>query len=98
MKTLPLGGRDISEFILRRLRERSEPVPSEDMKEVVRYIKENYCYCCGNMMKEFTAFDEDRSRFKTYSGVNSRTKQVFNSSFTLSLTSLGLLILDMNSS
>lgn len=27
-------------------------------------------------MKEFTAFDEDRSHFKTYSGVNSHTKQV----------------------
>ena len=29
VKTLPLGGHDISEFILRRLRERGEPVPSE---------------------------------------------------------------------
>ena len=76
VKTLPLGGRDISEFILRRLRERGEPVPSEDIKEVVRFIKEKYCYTCGNLMKEFKAFDEDRSKFKTYSGVNSRTKQV----------------------
>lgn len=76
VKTLPLGGRDISEFILRRLRERGEPVPSEDIKEAVRYIKENLCYTCGNLMKEFTAFDEDRSHFKTYSGVNSHTKQV----------------------
>lgn len=44
--------------------------------ETVRYIKENLCYCCGNVMKEFMAFDEDRSRFKEYSGVNSRTGQV----------------------
>ena len=76
MKTLPLGGRDISEFILRRLRECGEPVPSEDIKDAVRAIKENMCYICGNLMKEFTAFDEDRSHFKTYSGVNSRTQQV----------------------
>ena len=47
VKTLPLGGRDISEFILRRLRERGEPVPSEAMMETVRFIKENLCYCCG---------------------------------------------------
>lgn len=76
VKTLPLGGRDISEFILRRLRERGEPVPSEDIKEAVRFIKENLCYCCGNLLKEFGAFDEDRSRFRTHSGVNSRTRQV----------------------
>ena len=76
VKTLPLGGRDISEFILRRIRERGEAVPSEDVMETVRYIKENLCYCCGNVMKEFMAFDEDRSRFKEYSGVNSRTGQV----------------------
>lgn len=76
MKTLPLGGHDISEFILRRLRERNEPVPSEDILEAVRYIKENLCYCCGNLMKEFTTFDNDRSCFKTHSGVNSRTGRV----------------------
>ena len=76
VKTLPLGGRDISEFILRRIRERGEAVPSEDVMETVRYIKENLCYFCGNVMKEFMAFDEDRSRFKEYSGVNSRTGQV----------------------
>ena len=76
VKTLPLGGHDISEFILRRLRERGEPVPSEDILEAVRSIKENECYCCGNVMKEFAEFDRDRSRFKKCSGVNSRSKQV----------------------
>lgn len=76
VKTLPLGGHDISEFILRRLRERGEPVPSEDILEAVRQIKETECYCCGNVMKEFAEFDKDRSRFKKYSGVSSRSKQV----------------------
>ena len=47
VKTLPLGGRDISEFILRRLRERGEPVPSEAMMETVRFIKENLFYRHG---------------------------------------------------
>ena len=72
VKTLPLGGRDISEFILRRLRERSEPVPSEAMMETVQFIKENLCYCCGNLMKEFTAFDADCSRFQRHGGTTSR--------------------------
>lgn len=76
VKTLPLGGHDISEFILRRLRERGEPVPSEDILEAVRRIKENDCYCCGNVMKEFAEFDKDRSRFKKCAGVNSRSGQV----------------------
>ena len=76
VKTLPLGGRDISDFILNRLRERNEPVPSEDIKEAARAIKENLCYCCGNLMKEFTLFDEKRSCFKTWSGVGSRTRRV----------------------
>ena len=43
VKTLPLGGHDISEFILRRLRERGEPVPSEDILEAVRSIKVHEC-------------------------------------------------------
>lgn len=76
VKTLPVGGRDISEFILRRLRERGEPVPSEDIMDAVRWIKENECYCCGNVVKEFGEFDKDRSRFKRCSGVGSRSKEV----------------------
>ena len=43
VKTLPLGGHDISEFILRRLRERNEPVPSEDILDAVKQVKESLC-------------------------------------------------------
>ena len=82
VKTLPLGGHDISEFILRRLRERNEPVPSEDILDAVKQVKESLCYCCGNLVKEFSAFDEDRSKFKTVSGINARTKQVVSKTIT----------------
>ena len=70
VKTLPLGGHDISEFILRRLRERNEPVPSEDILDAVKQVK------------EFFAFDEDRSKFKTVSGINARTQQVVSKTTT----------------
>ena len=82
VKTLPLGGHDISEFILRRLRERNEPVPSEDILDAVKQVKESLCYCCGNLVKEFFAFDEDRSKFKTVSGINARTQQVVSKTIT----------------
>lgn len=82
VKTLPLGGHDISEFILRRLRERNEPVPSEDILDAVKQVKESLCYCCGNLVKEFSAFDEDRSKFKTVSGINARTQQVVSKTTT----------------
>ena len=44
--------------------------------DAVKQVKESLCYCCGNLVKEFSAFDEDRSKFKTVSGINARTKQV----------------------
>jgi actin-related protein 3 len=39
-----LSGRHITEWILKRLRERGEVIPPEESFEVAKHVKENYCY------------------------------------------------------
>ncbi len=40
------------------LRERKEPIPTKDFKETARIVKEKYCYCCPDIVKEHQKFDE----------------------------------------
>lgn len=76
IKTLPIGGRQISEFVLKTLRERGEKIPSSDSLEVARMIKEKYCYVCSDLVKEFTRYDNGGDNtFQTYNGVTSFNSQ-----------------------
>lgn len=56
------------------LKERNEPIPPEDLKRVVREIKEKYGYCVqsGDLLQEFKEFDaKPDKKFRTYYGKNS---------------------------
>ena len=56
------------------MRDRKEPVPSEDSLEVAKRVKEMYSYVCPDMAKEFKKFDEKPDKyFKQYSGVKKTT-------------------------
>lgn len=53
IKSVPLAGRDLNLFIQQLLRERGEKVPPEDSLDVARRIKEQQCYVCKDIVKEF---------------------------------------------
>lgn len=53
IKSVPLAGRDLTTFVQYLMRERGERVPPEDAMEVARKVKEDYCYVCKDVVKEF---------------------------------------------
>ena len=69
----PLAGRDITTFVQQMLRERKEPIPPEDLLLVAKSIKERHCYTSPNLVKEFSKYDKDPSKFKVFEGKHSKT-------------------------
>lgn len=79
LKNIPIAGRDISAFIQNLLRERGESavIPPEDSLDVARRVKENFCYTCPDVVKEFKKYDlEPEKHIKKYIGIHSVTKKV----------------------
>jgi len=73
---IPITGRDITEFVLNLMRERSEmvQVPPEDQLKVAGKVKENYTYVCQDIVKEFRKYDtEPYKYFERYDGEHSVT-------------------------
>jgi actin-related protein 3 len=58
VKHIPLAGRDITKFVLQELKDRKEPLPSEDALEIARVVKEKYGYVCKDLAQEFKKFDK----------------------------------------
>jgi actin-related protein 3 len=58
IKHVPIAGRSITEYVMEQLKDRKEPIPAQDFKETSRIVKEKYCYCSPDIMKEFPKFDE----------------------------------------
>ncbi len=58
IKHVPIAGRSITEFVMDALKQRKEKIPTKDFKELAREIKEKYCYCCPDIVKEHAKFDE----------------------------------------
>ncbi|KAH8044674.1 hypothetical protein JL722_14575 [Aureococcus anophagefferens] len=74
IKHIPLAGRDITAFVHKLLRERSEPIPSEDSLEVAKRVKEMHSYVCPDLAKEFAKYDADPAKyFRTYEGAKKQT-------------------------
>jgi len=40
------------------LRDRKEPIPTQDFKETARIVKEKYCYCTPDIVKEYSKYDQ----------------------------------------
>ncbi|CAJ0955038.1 unnamed protein product, partial [Mesorhabditis belari] len=79
IKHIPIAGRDITYFIQSLLRERESGIPSEQTYEVAKAVKEQYCYVCPDILKEFIKYDTDGAKWiKTYQGVNKITKKDFS--------------------
>jgi len=78
IKHIPIAGRDITFFIQQLLKEREMGIPAEQSMETAKAIKERFCYTCPDIVKEFTKYDADPSKWiKLYEGENSITKKKF---------------------
>jgi actin-related protein 3 len=63
IKHIPIAGRDVSLFIQQLLRDRGTTgVSPENSLEVARRIKEELCYVCPDMAKEFQKYDKEPGR------------------------------------
>jgi len=78
IKHIPIAGRDVTYFVQQLLREREPTIPAEQSYEVAKTIKEQYCYVCPDIQKEFAKFDSEPLKwFKQHDGVNNITKKLF---------------------
>jgi actin-related protein 3 len=78
IKHIPLAGRDVTNFMIETLRNRGEPLPAADAIRVANRIKEQWCYVCPDILKEFGKYDADMGKHvKTYVGKDKKTKKEF---------------------
>lgn len=79
IKHIPIAGRDITFFIQQLLKEREVGIPPEQSMETAKAIKERFCYTCPDIVKEFSKYDADPSKWiKQYESLNSITKKKFS--------------------
>jgi len=81
IKHIPIAGRDLTYFTQQLLRERNESVniPPEDTLRVAEKIKEDHCYVCGDMVKEFAKYDSEPAKWlKRFDGVHSVTGRKYS--------------------
>uniref|UniRef100_A0A8C6U9C4 Actin related protein 3 n=1 Tax=Neogobius melanostomus TaxID=47308 RepID=A0A8C6U9C4_9GOBI len=78
IKHIPIAGRDITYFTQQLLRDREVGIPPEQSLETAKAVKERFSYVCPDLVKEFSKYDTDGSKWiKQYTGVNSITKKEF---------------------
>lgn len=78
IKSMDLAGKSITTFIQSFLRDRKEPVPSDDSFLVARTIKEKYSYVCADIVKEFGKFDKEPGKFfRSYQGIHTKTRKAW---------------------
>jgi actin-related protein 3 len=74
VKQIPMAGRDITKYIMKSLKDRGERIPTEDLMDIAKQIKEKYCYVCGNPDKEERKFrDPNSDSFRTFETVGKYT-------------------------
>jgi actin-related protein 3 len=79
IKHIPLAGRDVTNFVVQMLRDRGENFPAEDALQVAKKIKEQYCYVCPDIVKEYNKYDAnaDGQRFTQLKGIDIRTNKPY---------------------
>merc|ERR1712226_1597 len=78
IKHIPIAGRSITAFVQTLLKNRGEPIPASQAREVAEKIKENYCYVCPNVAKEFDKYSHNPEKYiKEFQSFDKRTKQEF---------------------
>lgn len=77
IKHIPLAGRDVTNFIIQMLRDRGETLPGDQALDIARTIKEQWCYVCPDIVKEYKKYDKDPSKFKAFQCKETRSKKPF---------------------
>lgn len=76
IKHIPIAGRDITKFVLDLLRKRDEPLPVHEAMQIAEKIKEDECYVCSNVVKEFEKYASSPKQYiKEFHGKDKRTQQ-----------------------
>jgi len=78
IKSMDLAGRTVTQFIQNLLRERDEAIPAAQTMEIARQIKENWCYVCPDIAKEYCKYDKNPSEWiKSHDAFDDVTKKPF---------------------
>lgn len=76
IKSIPIAGKDITQFVHQLMRERGEKIPPESSMAAAQRVKENHCYVCNDIVKEFGKYDDQPQKyFKQISGNGSSAKK-----------------------
>lgn len=74
ISSIPLTGKDVTQFIQQLMKERGEHIPPEESFDVARRAKEMYCYTCSDIVKEFNKHDREPSKYiKRLAGIKPKT-------------------------
>jgi actin-related protein 3 len=74
IKHIPVAGKSVTHFIQQLMRDRKEPVPSEDSFEAAKAVKELYSYVCPDLVKEYAKYDSNPDKyFKSFEGIQKST-------------------------
>lgn len=74
IRSIPLTGKDVTQFIQQLMKERGEHIPPEESFDVARRAKEMYCYTCSDIVKEFNKHDREPAKYtKRLTGIKPKT-------------------------
>ena len=65
IKHIPIAGRSITKFMEQMIRERSEPIKTEDLYLATMDLKEKHGYVANDLLEEYAKFDTKQENEKT---------------------------------
>lgn len=73
IKSIPIAGRDITYFVQSLLRDRGE---ADSSLKTAQEVKEEYCYVCPDIVKEFARYDREPDRFMKHTITDPRGRNL----------------------
>ncbi|KAK3251798.1 Actin-related protein 3 [Cymbomonas tetramitiformis] len=79
IKSIPIAGKDLTQFIQQLMRERGEKMPPEESMAIAQRVKEQHSYVCSDIVKEYGKYDAEPGKYlRDVSGVNPKNNQPWN--------------------
>lgn len=57
IRHIPIAGRDMTEYIRKLMADRESGIPTSEARRIAQNVKEQYTYCCKDLLKEFQKYD-----------------------------------------